>query len=78
MSQTMRESVRYYNAQKPGKRWYVKKNPQSQWIAGFLFVVREAGLEPECHDVKRLYFQSFSVYLASWLALASKKAAILF
>ena len=30
MRQTMRECVRYYNAQKPGKRWYVKKNPQSQ------------------------------------------------
>nr|DAG36691.1 MAG TPA: hypothetical protein [Bacteriophage sp.] len=25
MRQTMRECVRYYNAQKPGKRWYVKK-----------------------------------------------------
>ena len=46
MRQTMRECVRYYNTQKPGKRWYIKKNPQSQWIAGFLFVVREAGLEP--------------------------------
>ena len=38
MRQTMRECVRYYNTQKPGKRWYIKKNPQSQWIAGFLFV----------------------------------------
>ena len=42
----MRECIRYYNAQKTGKHWYVKKNPQSQWNAGFLFVVREAGLEP--------------------------------
>ena len=38
MRQAMRECVRYYNAQKPGKHWYVKKNPQSQWNAGFLFV----------------------------------------
>ena len=38
MRQTMRECVRYYNAQKTGKHWYVNKNPQSQWTAGFLFV----------------------------------------
>ena len=30
MRQMMRECARYYNAQKPGKHWYVKKNPQSQ------------------------------------------------
>lgn len=42
----MRESVRYYNAQKPGKHWYVKKNPQSQWIAGFPFLVELRGIEP--------------------------------
>ena len=46
MRQTMRECVRYYNAQKPGKRWYIKKNPQSQWIAGFLFLVTRTGIEP--------------------------------
>lgn len=42
----MRECVRYYNAQKPGKHWYIKKNPQSQWIAGFLFLVELRGIEP--------------------------------
>ena len=32
---------------KPGKRWYVKKNPQSQWIAGFLVMAGDEGFEQE-------------------------------
>ena len=46
---------------KTRKALVCKENPQSIEIAGFLFVVREAGLEPEWHSAKCLYFQSFSV-----------------
>nr|DAW18923.1 MAG TPA: hypothetical protein [Bacteriophage sp.] len=47
MRQAMQECVRYYNAQERGKHWYIKKNPQSQWIAGFLFLVTRTGIEPK-------------------------------
>ena len=63
---------------KTRKALVCKEKPAISMVAGFLFVVREAGLEPEWHSAKCLYFQSFSVCLASWLALALKKAAILF
>ena len=55
----MRECARYYNAQKPGKHWYVKKNPQSQWIAGFLFLVTRTGIEPKKWNEKALGHNDF-------------------